>query len=103
LEVMARERGMIGREFSWYEPYDSALNRRLAQIPNVPLFVDLLTPGELVELSDRGKRLLLTARERAIRAVGLIMGKVSRRAFLKTRKLYRRLNADLWLGVRRKE
>ena len=103
LEAMAQERGIIGKEFSWYEPYDSALNRRLAQIPNVPLFVDLLAPGELIELNDRGKRLLLTARERAARAAGVILGKVSSRAFLKTRSLYRRMNADLWLGLRRKE
>ncbi len=73
LETIARERKIIRKDFSWYEPYDSELNRRLDQIPNIPLFIDLLEPHELIAFHDRGRLLKLTPRERVMRRIGILM------------------------------
>ena len=52
LEIVARQRHLLRDDFSWYEPYESEFNRHLGQIPNIPLFRDLLTPENLIEISE---------------------------------------------------
>ncbi|WP_455244198.1 B12-binding domain-containing radical SAM protein [Petrachloros mirabilis] len=103
LETIARQRNILRRDFSWYEPYDSELSRRLDQIPNIPLFIDLLKPQELIEFHERGKLLKLTARERVMRAIGILIKKISPRAFHQARKAYRKLRVDFLLNLRRNE
>lgn len=52
LERIARASGALPREFSWCEPYDAALNRSLGQLPNVPLYRDLLREEDLLALQE---------------------------------------------------
>jgi radical SAM superfamily enzyme YgiQ (UPF0313 family) len=103
LETIARQRNIIRKDFSWYEPYDSELSRRLDQIPNIPLFIDLLKPYELIGFHERGKLLKLTARERVMRAIGIFIRKISPRTFHEARKAYRKLRVDFLLNLRRNE
>lgn len=103
LETIARQRNIIRKDFSWYEPYDSALNRRLDQIPNIPLFIDLLRPHELIAFHERGKLMKLKSGERAMRAIGILIRKISPKAFHEVRKVYRKLRVDFLLGLRRNE
>jgi radical SAM superfamily enzyme YgiQ (UPF0313 family) len=103
LETIARQRNILRSDFSWYEPFDSELSRRLDQIPNIPLFVDLLKPHELIGFHERGKLLKLTVGERIMRAIGVLIGKISPGAFHKVRKVYRKLKVDFLLHLRRNE
>ncbi len=50
LERIAREKEILPPRFSWSAPYESALNRELGQLPNVPLFIDRLRPEDLLRL-----------------------------------------------------
>jgi radical SAM superfamily enzyme YgiQ (UPF0313 family) len=103
LETIARQRNIIGKDFSWSEPYDSELSRGLDQIPNIPLFIDLLKPHELIEFHEKGRLLKLTARERVMRAIGIFIRKISPRGFHEARKAYRKLGVDFLLNLRRNE
>jgi hypothetical protein len=52
IETIARTQGKLPDGFSWCEPYHSELNMALGQLPNVPLFMDLLSPADLKEILD---------------------------------------------------
>jgi anaerobic magnesium-protoporphyrin IX monomethyl ester cyclase len=52
LEKIAREKGILPRDFSWSEPYESDFNKELDQLSNVPLFIDKLKPGFLKEVKE---------------------------------------------------
>jgi radical SAM superfamily enzyme YgiQ (UPF0313 family) len=58
LERLAREKGILPPGFSWSAPYESALNRELGQLPNVPLFIDRLRPEDLLRLHREHRRRL---------------------------------------------
>jgi radical SAM superfamily enzyme YgiQ (UPF0313 family) len=55
VEQLAREREMIPKDFSWCDQYYSDLNVELAQFPNIPLFIDQLTPESLKNLMREKK------------------------------------------------
>lgn len=50
LEKIAYRKGILPKDFSWYNPYESDLNKELGQLPNVPLYIDKLTPEVMIEL-----------------------------------------------------
>lgn len=52
IEMIAQAQGILPHGFSWSEPYHSPLNLELGQLPNVPLFMDLLTPADLRRIMD---------------------------------------------------
>lgn len=52
IEIFARAQGKLPDGFSWCEPYHSDLNLELGQLPNVPLFMDMLTPADLRRILD---------------------------------------------------
>ena len=52
IEMIAREQGKLPDGFSWSESYHSDLNLELGQLPNVPLFMDLLSPADLRRILD---------------------------------------------------
>ena len=43
-------KGLLKKDFSWYEPYHSNFNVKLGQLPNIPLFIDELKPDTLLEI-----------------------------------------------------
>jgi radical SAM superfamily enzyme YgiQ (UPF0313 family) len=47
IERISRQQGILPDKFSWSESYHSDLNVELGQLPNAPLFMDLLTPADL--------------------------------------------------------
>jgi len=58
LETIARENGILPKNFSWYDNKEYELNKALNQIPNIPLYVDSLSPDTLKKLySERVFRL----------------------------------------------
>jgi anaerobic magnesium-protoporphyrin IX monomethyl ester cyclase len=52
LERIARRKGILPQDFSWSHPYEGNINRKLGQFPNVPLFIDKLTPGEMIDFPE---------------------------------------------------
>jgi len=61
LERMARGNGTVRPDFSWNEPYQADLNLALGQLPNLPIFIDRISPDELVRLHN------VWEKERALR------------------------------------
>ena len=55
LEKIARERGILARDFSWHKPYSNDANLSFDTSPSMPLYLEHLT----VEEYQRAKRLLL--------------------------------------------
>ena len=52
LEKIARMKGILKPDFSWSLHYESALNRQLGQLSNIPIFLDCLRPEDLIELHE---------------------------------------------------
>ena len=50
IERISYSKGLLKKDFSWYEPYHSNFNVKLGQLPNIPLFIDKLKPDTLVEI-----------------------------------------------------
>jgi len=55
LELISRKSKLIKEGFSWYEPCEFELNIKLNQIPNIPIYMDLLTTEDLIEISNEAK------------------------------------------------
>ena len=55
VELLAHEKGIIPKDFSWCDQYYSDLNVELDQFPNIPLFIDQLTPDSLKSLMREKK------------------------------------------------
>jgi len=47
LEKIAYSKGVLSKDFSWCDPYESDFNREIGQLVTVPLYIDKLTPNEL--------------------------------------------------------
>jgi len=52
IEQMALKDGILPRDFSWSEPYESEVNVELGQLSNVPLYIDQISPRKLKALKD---------------------------------------------------
>ena len=55
---------MLPKDFSWCEPYESPLNVELGQLPNVPLYVEKLSPDVLRGVGPRLREIWAAARRK---------------------------------------
>ena len=80
LERIARDSGALPEGFSWCEDYEDSLNLRLGQLPNIPIFRDLLDDDTMVELNEeyRSRTTFATASDMASR---LSFGQLALSAF----------------------
>jgi len=91
LETIARKHNIIKKDFSWYEPYDSRFNEQLNQIPNIPIFLDILKPHELIRIHKRAQMVRLTVKGKIIKIIGIFLKKLSPAIFFKAKNLYEML------------
>lgn len=50
LEKIAYSKGMLPKNFSWCNPYEFDLNKKIGQLINIPLYIEKLTPNLMVKL-----------------------------------------------------
>lgn len=51
IEEIARDKGILPKDFSWSAPYESDMNKELGQLSNVPLFIDALNFDTMKKLN----------------------------------------------------
>jgi len=47
VERLAKERGILAKDFSWSSPYQSKLSEKFAMGENVPLYLEKMTPSQI--------------------------------------------------------
>lgn len=102
IEKIAQARGKLPDGFSWSEPYHSDLNMELGQLPNAPLFIDKLSPGDLKRILDERnlwKSVMVASRMTIKDLIGkgmeiLLDGKSRSRSYLLSPRFYRHLFAN---------
>ena len=78
LEKIAKMKGILQPDFSWSTYYESALNRQLGQLPNIPLFLDYLRAEDLIEFQEIFRHRSLfnsVVREAATMPLGELLGR----------------------------
>lgn len=53
IEEIARSKGILPKDFSWCDPYESEHNRELGQLLNVPLFIDTVPFSDMKKMQSR--------------------------------------------------
>ena len=72
VEQLARERGIIPKDFSWCDQYHSDLNVELDQFPNIPIFIDQITANGLKGLMREKKMIVGAQRASAMGVKDLV-------------------------------
>ena len=57
LEKIAREKGILSKNFRWSEPFDSTLNQEFGQLSNCPLYIDTLPIDYMREVQSKSKKI----------------------------------------------
>jgi anaerobic magnesium-protoporphyrin IX monomethyl ester cyclase len=79
IEKIAREKNIIPPDFSWNEPFFSKLSLELGQFPNVPLFIDCLSPSGMRRIQTIGadkQALFKSAENAATLSAGAALAKI---------------------------
>ncbi len=107
LEGIARARGVLPAGFSWSDPWDDELGRRLGQLPNVPLYREGLSDAEMEgALADYRSRAAvasasreasaLSARELVFKAVRAVVQGRPSASYLLSPRFYAELARRRW-------